>query len=255
MNTPAYRVRGLTFGYRPSKAVLKDVNFDLPAQAVTAVLGPNATGKSTLLHLLLGLWSAWEGSIHLLGKPLSAYAQAARSRLVALVPQREHVPFAFRVREYVLLGRSPYLGLLAQPTENDQAQVERVLHRLGIASLADRQVASLSGGEHQMVLVARALVQNAPVLLLDEPTAHLDLGNKRRILHLLRDLPAAGHTVVFTTHDPQAAAHVADHILMLRGGRLLFAGPPAEALTPARLSALYDVSLQVTRFQGQTVIF
>ncbi len=252
---PAFRVQNLTFGYRGAhQPVLAGLSFEIPQGAVTAILGPNGAGKSTLLHLLLGWHRPQSGQILLHGKPLSAYRRAGLSRAVGLVPQREHVPFAFRVREYLLLGRSPHLGMLAMPNEQDLALVEAALQRLGIVHLADREVASLSGGEHQLVLIARALVQGAPVVLFDEPTAHLDLGNKYRILELLQALVTEGRTVVFTTHDPQAAAPIAEHILLLRQGRLLFAGAPAEALTADRLSALYATSLQVVHLAEHTVV-
>jgi len=248
------QVAQVTFGYRPGQPVVRQVTSRSPAGAVTALLGPNGAGKSTLLHLLLGLYSPWEGRILLAGKPLAAYGRAGLSRAIGLVPQREHVPFAFRVREYLLLGRSPYLGLLRQPGPEEEAHVDAALERLEISHLAHREVASLSGGEHQLVLMARALVQGAPVVLLDEPTAHLDVGNKYRILDLLQTLAAEGRTVIFSTHDPQAAADVAAHVWLLQQGRLHFAGTPAEALTAERLSALYKTPLHVITANGRTVI-
>ncbi len=252
---PAFRVRNLTFGYRTeAQPVLGGLTFAIPSQAVTAILGPNGAGKSTLLHLLLGWHRPQQGEILLHGKPLSAYARAKLSREVGLVPQREHVPFAFHVREYLLLGRSPHIGMLSTPNQQDLALVEAALERLGIAHLANREVASLSGGEHQLVLIARALIQGAPIVLLDEPTAHLDLGNKYRILDLLQSLADEGRTVVFSTHDPQAAASIANHILLLRSGQLLFTGDPTQALTAERLSALYATPLQVAQWSEHTIV-
>ena len=252
---PLFQIQGVTFGYRRSRPpVLAGVTCHVPTGQITALLGPNGAGKTTLLHLLLGLHHPWRGEILLRGKPLAAYGRAALSRQVGLVPQREHVPFAFRVREYLLLGRSPYLGWLAQPTAQDEARVDAALQQVGIAHLAGREVASLSGGEHQLVLVARSLVQDAAVILFDEPTAHLDVGNKQRILGLMKVLADEGRTVVFSTHDPQAAAEIADHILLLQAGRLRFAGAPAEALTAERLSALYDTPLDVAIVDGKTVV-
>ncbi len=252
---PVFQVQGITFGYQRNKPpVLAGVTCHIPGRQVTALLGPNGAGKTTLLHLLLGLHRPWRGEILLRGKPLAAYGRAALSRHVGLVPQREHVPFAFRVREYLLLGRSPYLGWLAQPTAQDEARVDAALERASIAHLAGREVASLSGGEHQLVLVARALVQDAAVILFDEPTAHLDVGNKQRILRLMKALADEDRTVVFSTHDPQAAAEIADHILLLQAGHLHFAGAPSEALTAERLSALYATPLEVATLAGKTVV-
>ena len=248
------QVEGITFGYHPEQPVVKQITSGAPSGAITALLGPNGAGKSTLLHLLLGLYRPWEGRILLGGKPLAAYSRAALSRVVGLVPQREHFPFAFRVREYLLLGRSPYLGLLRQPGQEEEAHVDAALARVGISHLAAREVASLSGGEHQLVLIARALVQGAPVMLLDEPTAHLDMGNKYRVLDLLKTLAAEGRTLLFSTHDPQAAADVADYIWLLKSGELRFVGASAEALTSARLSALYGIPLAVAMVGSRPVV-
>ncbi len=251
----AYTARGLTFRYRPAAPpAVAEISFRLPAGQATAILGPNGAGKSTLLHLLLGVLRPQTGDLRLFGRPLSAYGPAERSRLISLVPQREHMPFAFRVHEYLLLGRTPYLSLLAQPSAADAAKAHAVLAQLNLQHLAEREVASLSGGEHQLVLIARALVQDTPVLLLDEPLAHLDLGNRQRVLAILRRLVAQGRTVVFTTHDPQAAGQVAQQVLLLRGGHLIFAGPAAAALTAERLSALYGVPLRVRRVDGEVVV-
>ena len=254
MNALALEVRNLSFGYRAEEAVLHGIHVRVPVGSITAILGPNGAGKSSLLHVLLGLHRPWEGEIRYFGKPLGAYDRRSLSRTVGLVPQREHVPFAFRVEEYLLLGRSPHLGLLAQPTAADLRAVDAALARLGIAHLRRREVASLSGGEHQLVLVARALVQGAAVMLLDEPTAHLDLGNKHHTLALLRGLAAEGRTIVLTTHDPHLAASVADQVLLLRRGRVLFGGPPQQALTDERLSDLYGVPVRVVQVENRPCV-
>ena len=254
MTVKAFRVHALTFGYQPETPVLRDLTCELPAGRITAVLGPNGAGKSTLLQLLLGYHHPQQGEILLFDRPLHAYDHHDLSHLVGWVPQREHVPFAFRVREFVLLGRSPHLGLLARPRAQDWQAVDAVLNTLGIEALAKRPLSSLSGGEHHMVLLARALVKGAQVLLLDEPTAHLDLGNRYRIWRILQRLAKRGHTVVLTTHTPAAAAHLAAHVLLLANGRLCFAGPAEAALTTERLRALYHVPLRVQRLGGEIVV-
>ncbi len=176
------------------------------------------------------------------------YARPAVSRQMALVPQREQVPFEYRVLEYVLLGRTPHLDFLQMPRPVDVEVARAALDRLGLSSLAHRKVAALSGGEHQMVLIARAVAQETPILLLDEPTAHLDLSNKRRILLLLRELAREGRSILLTTHDPEVALAVADHCLLMRSGRVLYQGPPAEVFTTERLSQTYGAPLQVSRW-------
>ena len=254
MTSAALEVQNLTFGYRRSQAVLHGITFAVPPGSITAVLGPNGAGKSSLLYVILGLLHPWAGEIRFFGKPAAAYSRRALSRTVGLVPQREHVPFAFRVEEYVLLGRSPHLGLLAQPDQADLAAVNAALARLGIAHLREREVASLSGGEHQLVLIARALVQEATIVLMDEPSAHLDLGNKHHILTLMQRLAAEGHTLILSTHDPHIAALVADRVLMLRHGEVLFFGTPQEALTAERLTALYGTPLRVVHVDNRPYV-
>ncbi len=234
--------------------VLQDISLELHPGTINAVLGPNGAGKSTLLHLILGLYPPRRGEIRIGGRPLTAHSRQSLSRQVALVPQREHIPFEFRVLEYVLLGRTPHLDFLQMPGPEDVRAARQALEHLGIAELADRRVSALSGGEHQMVLIARAVAQETPLLLLDEPTAHLDLANKRRILVLLRDLARRGTTVLFTTHDPETALTVADICILMRDGRILHQGPIAEVLTTEKLTQTYETPLRVLPVDGTRVV-
>jgi iron complex transport system ATP-binding protein len=173
------------------------------------------------------------------------------SRLLGLVPQDEHVAFELSVLEYVLLGRAPYLDLLDRPSSNDRLLSHESLVTAGIEALGGRPVPSLSGGEHQLATVARALAQQTTILLLDEPTSHLDLANARRILHVLRSLKEAGKTIVLTTHDPNAAAAIEDYVILLRAGKVLSAGPASVVLTAGNLSATYGVDVEVFEIKGR----
>ena len=175
-------LRDLRFGYEEGKTVLNGLSLDIPAGTVTAILGPNGTGKTTLLNTMLGLYQPQGGQINVFGKPLASYNRRDLSRLIGLVPQFEEVPFNFSVLEFVLLGRTPHMGLLSMPTDQDFYVVVDMLELLGISDLRERSVQDLSGGEQQMVLLARALAQDPKVLLLDEPTSHLDLSNTGNIL-------------------------------------------------------------------------
>jgi iron complex transport system ATP-binding protein len=242
----AISLHGLAFRYAPTAPdVVQDITLDLPSGAVTAILGPNGSGKTTLLHLILGLLTPQRGEIRLAGTPHTDYAHRDVSHILGLVPQEETPAFNLNVLETVLLGRAPYLSLLQRPGEQDYATAFRAMETVGIAALWDRPVPALSGGERQLVILARALTQEPAILLLDEPTSHLDVGNARRILGLMRDLRAQGQTVLFTTHDPNAAATTADHVVLMRQGRVLQAGPVTETLTSAHLSATYDVPIDV----------
>ena len=180
--------------------------------------------------MLLGLLQPERGEVRLFGRPLGTRSRREASRLVGLVPQSEPVTFDLSVFEYALLGRAPYLGLLERPGAEDRACAERALETAGIAALSRRAVPSLSGGERQLATVARALAQEPRVLLLDEPTSHLDLANVRRILGVLRSLRADGRTIILTTHDPNAAAAIADDVLLLRQGHVMATGPVESVL-------------------------
>jgi len=251
---PVLSLQNVWFAYpNGHDCVLQDVSFDIYPGTVNAVLGPNGAGKSTLLHLILGLYVPQRGEIRLAGRPLRNYSRQRLSRLIGLVPQREYIPFNYTVLDYVLLGRTPHLGFLQMPRPDDVRAAWAALERLGIAALAHRYVANLSGGEHQLVLIARAIAQETPILLLDEPTAHLDLGNQGRILTLLRDLAGQGITGLFTTHDPDAALAIADRFILLRGGRILQQGSAAE-VTAESLARTYGTALQMLSVDGRRVV-
>ncbi len=252
--TALLSLREVTFGYNRGRPVLHQVSFDIYPGTVTAVLGPNGAGKSTLLHLILGFYRPQAGSITLDGQPLSAYSRPALSRAISLVPQREYVPFEYSVLEYILLGRTPHLNFLEMPQERDLQAAWSALQRLGLESLATRRVNALSGGEHQLTLIGRALAQDARLLLLDEPSAHLDLGNKKRVLGLMRSLADDGLTILFTTHDPESASVIADHLILMRAGRILQQGPLDQTFTAELLSQTYGTPLEVLPVGGQQVV-
>lgn len=255
MTTAAFSVRGLRFGYgREAPEVLHDLSLEIPGGTTTAVLGPNGCGKTTLLHLVLGWLTPQGGDILVEGRPLAEIPRRERGRLLALVPQAEYVPFDFSVFEYVLMGRTPYVGVLEMPSPDDRAVALESLESLGLAHLWRRPVPELSGGERQMVTLARALAQRTPILLLDEPTAHLDLGNKGRLLDALAGLADRGTTIVLTTHDPETASLAASTVVLMREGRVLAAGPVDQVLVAERLSPTYGVAVKVVEIEGRRVV-
>jgi iron complex transport system ATP-binding protein len=245
----------LRFAYDGDQhTVLNDLSLEIPPGAITAILGPNGAGKTTLLHVMLGLLPPRAGQVLLDGQAQTGLSRREMSRLIGLVPQAERIPFDFSVLEYVLLGRSPYLGMLEMPRDEDYAIALEALRTLGLADLQHRPVTELSGGERQMVMLARTLAQQPRILLLDEPTSHLDLSNKGRLLRVLRQLAEQGTTIVFTTHDPEAAIAIARYLILMRAGRTLASGPLHEVLTTENLIATYGAAVRLVQVADRPVV-
>lgn len=255
MTPPLISIRELEFAYDGDhQRVLDNLSLDLQAGTITAILGPNGAGKTTLILLLLGLLEPLSGEIRLNGIRIQDVPRREFSRKIAFVPQVEHTAFDFSVEEYVLMGRAPHLGMLQMPTTADQQKTADQLKMLDLLELRHRSILELSGGERQMSLIARALAQQPELLLLDEPTAHLDLSNKSRILSTLSDLAGSGVTVVFTTHDPDAAATTAEQLVMMREGQVLASGSIESVLKAELLTATYGVPVRVADVDGQPVV-
>lgn len=259
MNPPLLSFRAVSYGYQPARPILQDVTFDLHAGRIAAILGPNGAGKTTLLALTLGWLTAWTGEIALAGTPLRALSPRARGRRLALVPQTEHTPFDYTVLEYVLMGRAPHLPPLEMPSAQDSAIAMNAIEQVGLATLAQRPVPQLSGGERQLMLLARALTQLATpdtalpsshLLLLDEPTAHLDLRNKARLIQIMRRLRDAGVTLLMTNHEPDVVLAVADDVLLLEAGRPPQFGALDQVFTATALSRIYGIPIRLVQVDG-----
>jgi iron complex transport system ATP-binding protein len=246
------RVRDLKYGYPGFGVdVLKGVTLDIREGKVTALLGVNGSGKTTLFNVLLKILIPKEGSILLGEKNINELSRNDLSRIVALIPQEEGSPFPYTVFEYLLMGRAPHLGFFSTPTKRDEDKIFEVLANLSISHLAQRKVGGLSGGERRLVFIGRALAQDPEMLLLDEPTAHLDLRNKARVLGVMREMADSGKTVVFSTHDPNEALLVADEVGILDDGRIVGFGPPASVMTEEVLKAIYGAEVAITRVKGK----
>jgi iron complex transport system ATP-binding protein len=255
MNEALISIQNLEFSYDGDhRRVLDRLTLDLPAGSITAILGPNGAGKSTLVHILLGILKPSKGEITISGKNIQHYTRRELSRLIAFVPQSEYTAFEFSVLDYVLMGRAPHIGMLQMPTHDDLVHTLEHLEMLGLSNLVHRSVLELSGGERQLVLIARALAQEPELLLLDEPTTHLDLSNKHHILTTLSNLARRGVTVVFTTHDPDSAATISRFLVLMKEGRVLSSGTTESVLSAELLTETYGLPVRVIQVDGQPVV-
>jgi len=237
-------VENLAVGF-PGHSVGRALSFSLVDGEILCVLGPNGSGKTTLFRTLLGLLARQGGAITLDGTALEDLPRAAIARRVGYVPQAHAGYFAYSVREMVLMGRTAHLGAFGSPSLRDRALADAALETLGIEALAERPFTEISGGERQLTLIARALAQEARLLIMDEPTASLDFGNQVRVLERLVQLAARGIAVLFSTHDPDHAFLCAQRALLLAEGRVLALGPPREVIRSDTLERMYRVSVRI----------
>jgi len=235
-------VERLSFSYG-THPVLRDVSFRAEPGQLVAVLGPNGAGKSTLFRCMLGFLPHYQGSISLCGRDVRHLPRRELARLAAYIPQSSAPVYNYTVRDTVLMGADPFHG----PGPSQQETADRVLETLGIRDLAARGINEISGGERQLALIARAMAQQAKILMMDEPTASLDYGNQFRLLRQVRQLADSGYTVLLSTHDPEHALRFATHVLALHGGTVAACGPVEEMLTEELLHTLYRIPLTVAQ--------
>lgn len=239
-------VKNLKFGYSEKKGlVLKDISFLLEEGQVLSLLGPNGTGKTTLLRCILGFLRPSAGTLFLDGNNLIRLSPAQRAKLVAYVPQSSRLTFPYTVLEVVLMGRIGHLGFGASPRQRDVDAALKALSEMNALPFADKLFQELSGGEKQLVLIARAIAQEAKLLILDEPTANLDFANENRTLLLVRSLAEKGHTVLMTTHSPDHAFITSEKAVLMKDGAVFAKGDVEEVLSSEILSSLYGLNIKV----------
>jgi len=234
--------------------ILDGVSVEVADGEWLSIVGPNGAGKSTLLRAMAGLLTA-SGTVELSGRPIGSMSRRERARCVALVPQVPVIPPGMGVTDYVLLGRTPHMGPLGRESRADLTAVTEALEELDLLGFAERPLDTLSGGERQRVLIARALAQASPVLLLDEPTTALDVGHQQDVLELIDRLRHANRlTVVTTMHDLTLAGQYADRLVLLDEGRVVVAGGADEVLTEENLGKFYGARVRVIREGGALVV-
>ena len=238
------KVKNLNFSYG-KKAVLRDVSFSAEKGEFLSVLGPNGAGKSTLFRCILGLLTDYSGEVLVNGRNIRHFSAREAAGEIAYIPQSSRAVFHYSVFDIALMGRTNHISGFRSPGREDERACLQALEKVGIGHLKDRSFHQLSGGEQQLVLIARALTQDAPVLLLDEPTANLDFGNQLLVLNQARQLAREGYTVVQTTHHPEQSYLFSDRILAQRNGCLLADGKPSEVLTEQTIKQLYNVDVDV----------
>lgn len=253
------QVEHLDFSYG-GKPALKDVSFSVPQGTVLCIMGPNGSGKSTLLDCILGLHTPDSGQILLDGKDLRSLDRRQIARHAAYVPQNHAVAFPYTVREAVLMGRTAYLSPFGSPPKEDYARCDEALKQVGILDLADRPYNTISGGELRLVLLARALCQDSPVILMDEPTAHLDYRNELLFLDSVSALCREnGVTVLLATHSPQQAFYLEGsgteiRAMFLQAGRVAAWGSPTECITSELLHRVYGIDAKILESDGERTV-
>jgi len=241
-------VKSLAFSYG-NRPIFENVSFSLKKGEIMCILGPNGAGKSTLIKCIAGILKPATGSVYIQGEDTVSLGVRGIARNIGYVPQQNEVVFPFTVLDFVVMGRAPHLSMFASPGAEDIKLAKDSLAMVGISDLAERPVAKLSGGQSQMVLIARALVQKPALLLLDEPTSHLDFGNQILVLETVQKLASLGMSIVMNTHMPDHAFLLGDRAAALSGGRLVAVGKVETVVTSKMMSSVYGVNVAIREIE------
>ncbi|MCR5665347.1 MAG: ABC transporter ATP-binding protein [Eubacterium sp.] len=239
------KVEHLNFSYDQKRKVLQDINFEIDDGKLVCMLGPNGVGKSTLFKTILRLLPDYQGKVYLDGQDTSKLSVKEMAKLVAYIPQSHEPTFNYTVYEMVLMGTTVGLSTFSSPGKRQRELADEKIEQLGISNLRDRGFAQISGGERQLALIARALVQETKVLIMDEPTANLDYGNTIRVLEQIKGLTGSGYTILQATHQPDQAFLFADEVLAISNGTVLAKGNPKDVITTSFIDTLYHVDVDI----------
>lgn len=243
-------VHNASFSYVEKNPIFDDISFSLEEGDVFCILGPNGIGKSTLIRCLARLLPLTSGLISLDGQDISRMNRQALAKRIGFIPQIHTPSFSYSVFDFVLMGRSPYISLFATPSEEDCIIAEEALSIVGITALKDKIYTQISGGEQQLVLFARVLAQQPRLLLLDEPTSHLDLANQVHILELIDRLSAQGLTTIMTTHIPDHAYLLAQRAAIMKDRKFLVAGHVSDVITEENMQKAYGIPVKMVNVEG-----
>lgn len=236
--------KGLSCGYG-RKTVVEDISMSVEGGEVLCLLGANGSGKTTFFKTILGLLEKQAGQVLVDGRDVEGWSPARRARLIGYVPQARGAVFPFRALDVVLMGRTSHLALFASPSEGDVEKAEAAMAMLDISYLKDQVYTRISGGEQQLVLLARALAQEPRILILDEPTTNLDFGRQFLVMERVKSLSRRGLTVILSTHFPEQSFFYADRVLCFRQGRPLGFGSPSEVVTRETIRAMYGIDVRI----------
>ena len=242
---PLLSVQDVSFAYPGKPDVLKHIGFDIAAGELVVLLGPNGSGKSTLLNCIMNLLSPREGRVLLHGRPIADLTHREVAQAVAYVPQSAHVTFSFLVRDYVAMGRAPFLPMYASPSDEDLSIAWEAMCRLGVERLADSSYLELSGGQQQLVDVARALAQRPELILFDEPTSALDYGNQAKVLRMVKQLSREGYAIMMTTHNPDHPILLDSTVCLLDAEGAFVKGSVDAVLNEETLRRVYGTDVVV----------
>lgn len=245
-------IRDLSFHYRQEEQrdVFSGVSLSIEEGEVFTLIGPNGTGKSTLIRCIGGLLKANTGEIKIGGEDIDTLSSSRIARVIGYVPQTNTSIFPFPVREVVVMGRTPHIGTFSSPSAEDLQVADDVMESVGISHLADRPCTEISGGEWQLVLIARAMTQEPRILLLDEPTSHLDLGNQMKILRTIQQLSRKGLTILMATHFPDHAFLLSGRVGIMKDRAILAIGSPAEVITEESMRSAYGAEVRILDLDG-----
>ena len=239
-------VKDLAYKYpKVKEETIKDINFSLQKGQIMCILGPNGSGKTTLLNCLANLLTPSKGTIKVGGKSIRSMSRREAAKEIGYVPQFHNAVYAYTIREFVTMGRTPYLDILGTPKKKDLEIANEAISKMKIDHLAHKKYTNLSGGEKQQAMIARVLVQNPKIIMLDEPTNHLDYGNQIRALKMIKELSQQGYTIIMTTHNPDHALMLEDKAAIIDYGSEFIFGDSKDVLTEDKLSKIYGLNLEM----------